>query len=394
MALDAPKAHRGGSATTAIPSLNRCQGTGLLNNAVFVTKVRLMLDDVSPPAPRTMPHPSCPLCGKLGDILHPAIRDRAHGIAGEWSIRSCLECQIGWLDPQPIDQDIGLCYPGVYYTHMAEQPSRRSLFGTPGLGGRARDAILAGRYGYAVPGVGVGAGQLGRLLGLIDPIRQRVAFSKDHSLPVWRQGGKLLDIGCGAGAYLSLAASLGWQTYGLDPDPVAAEIARRSGSTIEIGTLDTTSLPAAPFDAVTSMHSIEHSRDPRRFLRQALALLRPGGFFYLQTPNFGSLMHRRYGADWYALEISRHLCLLTIPAMRRLLEDAAPWTSLIVRSNPRRAMREQEQTIAMRRKGSFEARTPFSARDRIEMRAWSLIESIGNIVAGWGEEVEVIGIKG
>ena len=343
---------------------------------------------------RTEPHPDCPLCASPGNIHHASVQDRAHGVAGQWSIRACPKCTIGWLDPQPVNADIGLCYPSVYYTHTAAQPTTRPLIGNPGLKGKARDAILAGRYGYEISGVGPLARQTGRLLGHIEPIRQRVAFSKDHSLPVWREGGKLLDIGCGAGSYLNLAHSLGWQTHGLDPDPLAAEVARRTGATVEVGTLDTAMLPAAPFDAVTSMHSIEHARDPRKFLRQALALLRPGGFFYLQTPNFGSLMHRRYQQDWYALEVSRHLCLLTVPVMRRLLKEATSWESLIVRSNPRRAMREQEQTIAMRREGTFEATTSFSSRDRLEMHAWSLLEAIGNRVMVWGEEIEVIGIKG
>ena len=228
---------------------------------------------------------------------------------------------------------------------------------------------------------------------MMEPIRQRVVYSKDHSLAVWRSGGRLFDIGCGSGDYLNLARNLGWRTYGLDPDPVAAEVARQSGATVTVGTLDIATIPDAPFDAVTSMHSIEHARDPRQFLRQALTLLRPGGFFYLQTPNFGSVMHRRYGADWYALEVPRHLCLLTVPAMWCLLKEMGPWASLTVRSNPRRAIREQEQTIAMRREGSFEATTLFSRRDRLGMGVWSLIETIGNRAMGWGEEVEVIGIK-
>jgi 2-polyprenyl-3-methyl-5-hydroxy-6-metoxy-1,4-benzoquinol methylase len=228
---------------------------------------------------------------------------------------------------------------------------------------------------------------------MVGPVRERVAHSKDHSLPIWCAGGKLLDIGCGSGGYLDLARSLGWKTYGIDPDPLAVELARQSGATVERGTLGTVTLRDAPFDAVTSMHSIEHARDPRLFLRQALALLRPGGFFYLQTPNFDSLMHRRYGADWYALEISRHLCFLTVPAMRRLLVEAGPWAWLTVQSNSRRAVREQEQAIAMRREGSFEATTPFSGRDRIGMAAWALLESIGNSTMKWGEEIEVVGVR-
>ena len=353
-----------------------------------------MLDSSVPTAPRTEAHPSCPLCSKVGTILHASLRDRAHGVQGEWSVRSCPACRIGWLDPQPINEDIGLCYPSIYYTHAAKHEVRQPPFGAPGLKGKARDAILAGRYGYEVPGTRAAARALGRLIGAFPPVRRRVAYTRDESLPLWRNGGSLLDIGCGSGGYISLARSLGWRTYGIDPDPVAADIARNSGAVVEVGTLDTAVLPNAPFDAVTSMHSIEHARDPRRFLRQMTALLRPGGFFYLQTPNFGSLLHRRYGADWYALEISRHLCMLTVPVMRRLLSEVGPWRSLQVRSNPRRAVREQEQTLAMRREGSFEASTPFSFRDRLGMLMWSSLERLGNRTAEWGEEIEVIGVKG
>ncbi len=347
------------------------------------------------PAPvRTEAHPACPLCGTTGRVVHGSVRDRAHNVPGTWSIRACQQCQIGWLDPQPIDEDIGLCYPGIYYTHEAGALPGSPKLQAQGWKARLRKAMLAGRYGYPIEGTGAAARQLGRMLARIAPLRRRLNYSADNSLPIWSPGGRLLDIGCGAGRYLTLAKSLGWQTFGMDPDPVAAASAARSGATVVVGTLDTVSLPQAPFDAVTSMHSIEHSRDPRRFLQQAVALLRPGGYFYLQTPNFGSLMHRRYASDWYALEISRHLCLLTVPAMRRLLEETGPWASLSVRSIARRAVRELEQTLPMRRTGSFENAVPWSIRNRAGINAWAMLARAGNHAFAWGEEIEVIGIKG
>jgi 2-polyprenyl-3-methyl-5-hydroxy-6-metoxy-1,4-benzoquinol methylase len=179
----------------------------------------------------------------------------------------------------------------------------------------------------------------------------------------------------------------------MDPDPIAADVARQAGSVVRLGTLDTVDWPEAPFDAVTSMHSIEHARDPGAFIAGALALLRPGGFFYLQTPNFNSLMHRRFGADWYALETSRHLCFLTVPVTRHLLEKSCSWQSLRIVSNARRARREQEQTLAMRRTGSFEAMPAFSRLDRFSMAVWSAAEVAGNRAMKWGEEIEAIGIK-
>jgi 2-polyprenyl-3-methyl-5-hydroxy-6-metoxy-1,4-benzoquinol methylase len=339
---------------------------------------------------RTVQRGGCPVCGKLGEIHHATVRDRSHFIAGEWKIRSCEACQVGWLDPQPIDEDLGLCYPTRYYTHSRGDPAPIIRRGE-GWAGTVRDMILAGKFGYEVP---VQAPWLGRVLGSIGPIRQRLDYSADHSLPIWRSGGKLLDIGCGAGRYLARAAQLGWTTYGLEPDPAAAEVARQnSPSVVEVGLLETAKLPDGPFDAVTSMHSIEHARAPRAFLAAALRQLRPGGFFYLQTPNFGSLMHRRYGPDWYALEVPRHLCLLSVPALRSLLTELSGWQRLDVRTIARRARREQEQTIAMRRTGSFENSVRFSATDKLGIAGWAALERLGRWAFNWGEELEVIGIR-
>jgi SAM-dependent methyltransferase len=348
-----------------------------------------------PATVRTTPRPRCPLCEREGKQLHGPIRDRAHGIAGEWFIFSCSNCRIGWLDPRPVDEDLGRCYPGEYYTHHGEAKDLPRGEDQPGLRHYLRRLILASRYGYPPPRPELPLAQyLGRWLGALPPLRYRVAYRKDEAIPLWRPPGRLLDIGCGGGAFLQFARALGWEPYGLDPDPVAVEAARRcAGAQVWLGTLDDTELPEAHFDAVVSMHSIEHAADPRQFLDRALRPLRPGGFFYLQTPNLESLVHRLAGADWYALEPPRHLCLLTPTALRRLCEEAASWSFLRVGTIPRRARREQEHLLALRRTGNFHGEVQATAWDRIRIATWSAAEHFGNSWLHWGEEVEVRGIR-
>src|SRR5437762_13398434 len=41
--------------------------------------------------------------------------------------------------------------------------------------------------------------------------------------------GELFDVGCGNGSYLEVMRALGWRVRGLEPDPVAARIARGRG---------------------------------------------------------------------------------------------------------------------------------------------------------------------
>lgn len=40
-----------------------------------------------------------------------------------------------------------------------------------------------------------------------------------------------------------------------------------------------------PYDAVTALEIIEHLENPRHFLRECMALLKPGGLLFLSTPN-------------------------------------------------------------------------------------------------------------
>jgi SAM-dependent methyltransferase len=93
------------------------------------------------------------------------------------------------------------------------------------------------------------------------------------------EGTRLLDVGCGAGRALRLAADRGAEVTGLDAAPGLLEFARRRvpGATIVEGELQSLPFPDGAFDAVTGFNSFQYAADPIAALREAARVTAPGG---------------------------------------------------------------------------------------------------------------------
>lgn len=126
-----------------------------------------------------------------------------------------------------------------------------------------------------------------------------------------KSGGKLLDVGCGAGSFLMLAQSVGWDVVGLDPDPKAAANAADQGLTVHNGGVEYFNGETELFDVITMNHVIEHLHEPVKVLKACYALLKPEGELWLETPNIDSFGHARFGKNWRGLETPRHLVLFS-----------------------------------------------------------------------------------
>jgi 2-polyprenyl-6-hydroxyphenyl methylase/3-demethylubiquinone-9 3-methyltransferase len=106
------------------------------------------------------------------------------------------------------------------------------------------------------------------------------------------EGLRLLDIGCGGGLLCEPMARLGFQVTGVDASErnigVARTHAEAQGLTIDYRADTAEALLAggeAPFDVVLNMEVIEHVADPGHFIRDCVALTRPGGFMIVATLN-------------------------------------------------------------------------------------------------------------
>jgi 2-polyprenyl-3-methyl-5-hydroxy-6-metoxy-1,4-benzoquinol methylase len=150
----------------------------------------------------------------------------------------------------------------------------------------------------------------------------------------WRAPGRLLDVGCGDGAFLARAEARGWTVVGLETSPQAAARARAAcRGTVVRAPLEQASIPGE-FDAVTFWDCLEHLVDPAAALRQVAVRMRPGAVVAITMPNAAGAESRLWGPRWHYLDLARygHLHHFTPRSLRRLLERAASVTRADVRT--------------------------------------------------------------
>ncbi len=262
----------------------------------------------------------CPVCGRTGrKKAHEDMRDYAFGAApGRWTLWICAECSCGYLDPRPNKASIALAY-SEYYTHqqIAVAPAESRL---ARLRRRIAEAYLNEKYGASYPDALPGGSRIARFFP-----RSRAFLDTYYARQLPRAsaaGGRLLDVGCGNGAFLQFASRWGWVAEGIDPDPVAVRAACSAGANVAQATLDDLPEGSGKFDHVTVSHVLEHVHDPVRLITQCFEVLAPGGRLWLQTPNLESLGHRVFGRAWRGLEPPRHLVLFNQSALHKQLRAA------------------------------------------------------------------------
>lgn len=272
---------------------------------------------------RTFSCPECFLCGSQGTLLYHGLKDRLFGAPGEWNFKKCQnsECGLVWLDPVPIEEDIGKAYQN-YFTHQ-------DLVHTSDMGqlnnSLVNDSYIALRYGYHPKLLSTWKEFWGMLMYLEVRIRPKADLSVMY-LPA-KPGGRLLEVGCGSGLMLKRMFDLGWLVEGVDFDPVAVENSRRKGLQVRLGTMEEQEYPDNHFDAITMIHLIEHVHEPTRLLCECYRVIKPGGRLVIVTPNIESLGHQLFKASCFHLDPPRHLHLFSLSSLRQLIEKAGFHTS-------------------------------------------------------------------
>jgi ubiquinone/menaquinone biosynthesis C-methylase UbiE len=131
----------------------------------------------------------------------------------------------------------------------------------------------------------------------------------------YRPGERLLDVGCGVGAVLRVIAERhpGLHLAGIDAEQRQIETARShlrgaGAGEADLRLGDAASLPWAEgtFDHVYMMWFIEHLRDPRPVLREALRVLRPGGTITINETDYTTFKVWPPSPDWNAMEKAQH----------------------------------------------------------------------------------------
>jgi len=188
--------------------------------------------------------------------------DRFHGRTELYTLLRCPTCSLVWIDAPPAPEDMGRHYGPDY---------DRSISST----------------GEAT----------------VERWRGRCA-----TIAKYKQAGRILDLGCSSGSFLSALPRDRWELFGIEMSQEVAERAReKCGATVFVGDVLDASFPPNYFDAITCIHVFEHVYKPKEVLYRVAEWLKPGGIFYTLMPNIDSAAFHFFKSYWYALELPRHL---------------------------------------------------------------------------------------
>ena len=175
-----------------------------------------------------------------------------HTSPDEFLVVRCTDCDVVYLDPRPVDEELARIYPDDYHAYDFDAAKFGLIY-------RARRKLEGRRIMAAL-----------------------------RDLPT---SARILDIGCGDGFHLDLVREFGspnWEIEGIDVDDRAVGAARDRGLTVHLGVVEKLELPDATFDAALMIMVVEHVADPLELLKTARRLIRPGGRLVVVTDNTGS----------------------------------------------------------------------------------------------------------
>ncbi|MFZ5494458.1 MAG: methyltransferase domain-containing protein [Verrucomicrobiota bacterium] len=98
---------------------------------------------------------------------------------------------------------------------------------------------------------------------------------------------KVLEIGCAHGGYVALMRWAGYDASGTEMSPWIVQFAKQTfGVPVQAGRIEELAFASQSLDVIILNDVIEHLPDPAATLGHCAKLLKPDGFFVIQTPEY------------------------------------------------------------------------------------------------------------
>ncbi len=224
---------------------------------------------------------ACPLCG--GTQLKRTLTCVDHYASGErFHLCRCEDCGFIFTQDVPVEAEIGRYYETPDYISHSD----------------TRKGAMNSVYHW------VRSYMLGH--------KARLVARQAH-----REEGRLLDIGTGTGYFADTMQRRGWQVEAVEKNAGARNFAKEHfGLEVKPDTA-LNEFASASFDVITMWHVMEHLEHLNETWEALNSLLKEKGVLIVAVPNCSSFDAQKYGTDWAAYDVPRHLWHFTPATIRQ-----------------------------------------------------------------------------
>ncbi|MBU1077487.1 MAG: class I SAM-dependent methyltransferase [Spirochaetes bacterium] len=152
--------------------------------------------------------------------------------------------------------------------------------------------------------------------------RNDMKIEINNTLNYPSKGGRVLDVGCGAGIYLEAVPET-WEKHGIDRAPWAAQYTEKILKIpVVYGEIENVNYEKHFFDVINMTYVIEHLRDPLSILKRLNKWMKPKGRLIISVPNFGSICSKIFREFYRLADPCQHIYLFNPRSIKRMLKEA------------------------------------------------------------------------
>jgi GT2 family glycosyltransferase/2-polyprenyl-3-methyl-5-hydroxy-6-metoxy-1,4-benzoquinol methylase len=226
----------------------------------------------------------CPLCDITEQIgIFCTVRNPRKIGEEKYNYVKCKRCGLVFLNPMPTREELDRIYTNIY-DHYEEESNTF----------------------------------LNKIANLFSKPRTQYVEETRKS------PGRILDIGCGTGLFLSKMKEKRWDIYGIEATKWAAErsAVRTGREKIFTKELHKICFPNNYFDVITLWHVLEHIKDVNMLIKEINRVLGEGGSLFIEVPNLNSVSLGLFQHNYSFLSVPEHILYWSESSLKNFLQNS------------------------------------------------------------------------